>query len=236
MAHKKISTTDFIPMGVLLGCEPEVEIVDPAEEARRIVEAARQEAEGIVAAAREQAAVIEKEAEERGYAAGLARGEEAGRQPYLDKVAALEKLLAEIARQRAAVHRRCLEDLRHVVLAVLDRVVHHEVSVNPRVITACLRTALDYVAQGARVEVRLHPEDFQRVREAALADEGLLAGKEQVDLVEDPNLAPGDCQLVTDFGDIDASIGEFWQRLRPVVEQAFLAALAEAVEDDQETD
>ena len=227
MAMKKMWSTEFIPMGVLLGCEPEVEVVSPEEEARRIVEAARQEAERIVAEAREQAAAIEKEAEKRGYAAGLAQGKEDGRKPFLAKAAALDKLLTAVGRHRFAVHQQYLEDLRHVVLTVLDRVVHHEVSVNPQVITACLRRALTYVAEGGRVEVRLHPEDFQRLREAALTDPGLLADTERVDLVEDPSLEVGDCLLKTDFGEVDGSVPGFWQRLRPVVEQAFLAALAE---------
>ncbi len=227
MTGKKILSTEFIPMGVLLGCEPEVEVVSPDEEARRIVAQARQEAEGIVAAAREQAAAIEKEAEERGYAAGFARGEEEGREPFLAKAAALARVLEAVGRHRAEVHQQWLADLRHVVLAVLDRVVAHEVSVNPRVITACLRRTLAYVAEGSRVEVRLHPEDFQRLRQAALADPGLLADIERIDLVEDPSLEVGDCLLETGFGEVDGSVPGFWQRLRPVVEQAFLAGLAE---------
>ncbi len=225
-ARKKISNQEFVPISVLLGGEA-VEIVDPAEEVREILEQARRQAATIIEQAGEQAGAIEKEAAEKGYREGLDRGEQQGRQLYLEKIAELEKIMAGLAGQRAAVQRQYESDLRHLVTAVVRRLVHHEISVNPRIIAACLRHAMQFVAHSARVRVRLHPDDFQRLREASLEDDDLLAGKEQVDLFEDPALTPGGCVITTDFGEIDATVEQFQERLLAVVDQGFLAALAE---------
>jgi flagellar assembly protein FliH len=110
---------------------------------------------------------------------------------------------------------------------MVDRLVNHEVSVNPRVIQACFREAMEFVVENSVVQVHLHSEDFHRIKEASLENPTMIAGKSRVELVDDPNISQGGCLLKTDFGEIDATLESCREKLYEAFDRAFLAALAE---------
>ncbi|HSR37135.1 MAG TPA: FliH/SctL family protein, partial [Desulfurivibrionaceae bacterium] len=107
-----------------------------------------------------------------------------------------------------------------------DRLVHHEISVNPLVIQACLQQAMTFVVENSLVKVHLHSDDLHRIKEISLENPALFEGKNRVQLVEDPAIGQGGCLLKTSFGEIDATIEGGKAKLYEAVEQAFLAALA----------
>lgn len=109
---------------------------------------------------------------------------------------------------------------------MVDRLVYHEVSVNPLVIQACLKKAMEFVVENSTVQIHLHGDDFGRLKKASLENSRLIEGKNRIQLVEDPNIAVGGCFLKTDFGEIDATLENCKARLYGAVEQAFLAAMA----------
>ncbi|MEW6427004.1 MAG: FliH/SctL family protein [Thermodesulfobacteriota bacterium] len=217
----------FVPMSLLLVQRDSHKGIDPDRQAREMLAAAKKEAERTLAEAEARAAAIETEARTRGYQEGLQKGEAEGRERYLQRLRDLEPLVESLIRQRGEIGQRYAADLLQVIEAMVDQLVHHEVSANPRVIRACLEAALAFVSEQAMVRVRLHPDDFQRLKDAALADPDLFGGREQLDLVEDPGVSAGGCQLSSDFGDIDASIDAFRERLSAALRQSFLAALAD---------
>ena len=137
-----------------------------------------------------------------------------------------EELLGRIQAQRADLHRQYEEDVITLVKAMIEQLVNHEVTVNPRVIQACLRQAMGFVVEQSEVRVRLHPEDFQRIKAAGLDDPALLEGRSQVHLVEDPTVSMGGCFLESSFGEIDATLECRREQLFAVLDEAFRAAQA----------
>ena len=109
----------------------------------------------------------------------------------------------------------------------MDRLVNHEVSVNHLVIEKCLHKALHYVVAKSSVIVHLHPDDFQRIKDASLDDPNFLQGADNIELMEDLTISQGGCLLETDFGTIDARLENCKEQLNQAIEQSFLAALAE---------
>ena len=228
-SKKTAANSEFVPFSLLMrGGEGGTMTIDPYQQGRE--EAARliREAEEVLRQARQDAADIEKQAYGKGFAEGSSKGETEGRRQYEEEVAKLDKLMTALERQRAEIQGQYEKDLLPLVIAMVDKLVQHEISVNSRVIASCLRNTMQYVADSATVKVHLHPDDFNRIKEASLSNPDFLGTRKQLDLVEDDTVAVGGCLVNSDFGEIDASLEKFKNRLYQAIEKAFLAALAES--------
>ena len=222
-----LSLTDFWKRGELpqgkAGGEAATPKPAPVRDEREL---ARQQAEEIVRQAQAEAGRIEQEARDRGFAEGEAAGRAAGRAEYEARVRELGSFLETLQQQRAEVYGRYQREILAIIDTMVDRLVHHEVSVNPLVIQACLKEAMAFVVENSLVKIHLHSEDLHRVKEISLENPTLFEGKNRVQLVEDPAISQGGCLLKTSFGEIDATLEGCRAKLSEAVEQAFLAALA----------
>ncbi len=169
---------------------------------------------------------IEQEAYDKGLAQGLEEGRKAGKDEFGRKTADALQLIGALELERGRVNLRYQEDLLALLKTMVERLVGHEVSVNPLVIKNCLQSAMAFVVEDSVVKVHLHPEDFQRLRELSLEDPSLLQGAKRVELLEDPVVSQGGCLLETDFGEIDATLENCREKLFDLVNRAFMAALA----------
>ena len=189
-------------------------------------EIAMEEAAEILRQAGDQAETLRQEAYAEGFAKGEAEGKAAGLAQYEQQREELAALLRALEGEREAVLRQHEESMLALVTAMVDRLVYHEISVNPLVIQACLKKAMEFVVENSTVQIHLHGDDFTRLKKASLEDSRLIEGKNRIQLVEDPNIAVGGCFLKTDFGEIDATLENSKTRLYAAVEQAFIAAMA----------
>ena len=166
---------------------------------RKEAEVIKTETEAMMAAAQARVAQIEKDAYDKGFAAG--------EKESLAKFAAnLESLLASIEVDRQRLYAQYEADILTLVKAMVDRVLFHEVTVNPKVIEVCLKTALSYVVDHSTVTVRLHGQDLERLKQAAMERPEILANFTKIELTEDPTISLGGCFLETGFGEIDATL------------------------------
>jgi len=230
MTPKKIiANSEFIPFSLLMrGGEGGTQTIDLHQQGR--AEAARliREAEEVLRQARQQAEDIEKQAYDKGFAEGRNEGETEGRRKYEEEAGKLDRLMGALERQRAEIQGQYEKDLLPLIVAMVDKLVQHEISVNSRVIASCLKNTMQYLAESATVRVHLHPDDFNRIKEASLNNPDFLGSRKQLDLVEDDSVTVGGCLVRSDFGEVDASLEKFKSRLYQAVEEAFLAALAES--------
>jgi len=224
----KSAGREFVPFSLLLqGGEGKPQTIDPLLQCRKQAEEKLRQAEKALADALLQADEIKRAAHEKGHAEGYGKGEEVALVKYDEAIEQLGRTMEAVERQRAVVQQGYEKDLLPIIIAVADRLVHHEISVNRQVIVSCLKMAMQFVSDSAVIRVHLHPEDFARVREASFRNPDLLSGRKQLDLVEDETVSQGGCLLRSDFGEVDASFDKFRSRLFAAVEEAFLAALAE---------
>ena len=188
-------------------------------------EIAMEEAAEILRQAGEQAGNLREEAYNEGFAKGEAEGKAAGLAQYEQQLQELDALLTALDGEREALLRQHEESMLALITTMVDRLVYHEVSVNPLVIQACLKKAMEFVVENSTVAIHLHGDDFGRLKKASLENSRLIEGKNRIQLVEDPNIEVGGCFLKTDFGEIDATLENSKARLYAAVEQAFLAAM-----------
>lgn len=221
---KKDKGASFVSFESMIGKK---ETNDPLDILRKEQESISRETEAMIAAANAEKKRIEEEAFQKGFDRGLEEGRATAQQEFDEKIAGAVNLIQSLEQEKDTVHKQYEEDLLALVKTMVERLVGHEVSVNPLVIRNTLRKAMEYVVEGSTVTIHLHADDLQRIKEMSLEDPSLLAGTKRIELVEDPLVSSGGCLLNTAFGEIDATLENCREKLFAAVERAFLAALAE---------
>jgi flagellar assembly protein FliH len=128
---------------------------------------------------------------------------------------ALEQFLDE----RKNYFSRVESDVVHLALAIAAKILHREAQVDPMLVAALVRVAVDKLHDGSSVSVRISPARAGKWREY-LANP--LNGS-TVSVVEDAHLGPDDCILETDLGSANFSIDAQLKE----VEQGFFDLLAQ---------
>lgn len=158
------------------------------------------------AAAEESVRRALKDAETRGYEAGMARAR-------AETSAHLAALAERVQRLDAALHllSRPLEqldadiegELAQLALSIGKQLARRELRIEPAQVIAILRESLALLPAAAReVRIHLHPEDAATVREHLTAP-----GAERAwTIVEDPTLSRGGCVIHSQSSHIDARL------------------------------
>ncbi len=140
-----------------------------------------------------------EEAYARGYKEGLASGQEiikAQTQRLIQVIAKLNKPLADLDEVVE-------KELLAFILTVCRFVIRREVSINPGQIVAVVKEALGVLPVSCRnIRVVLHPEDAALIRKL-MPQEG---EEKPWKLVEEPTMGKGDCRVVSDTSQIDATL------------------------------
>lgn len=158
------------------------------------------------AAAEESVRLALKQAETRGYEAGMARAraETSTRLAALEeRVQRLDAVLRLLARPLEQLDADIESELAQLALAVGKQLARRELRIEPAQVIAILRESLALLPAAAReVRVHLHPEDAATVREHLTAPSSDQAWT----LVEDPTLSRGGCLVHSQSSRIDARL------------------------------
>lgn len=159
-----------------------------------------------VASAEESLRRTLKDAEARGYEAGMARAraETGTRLAALEERAKrLDAVLGLLARPLAQLDADVESELAQLALAIGKQLARRELRLEPGQVIAILRESLALLPAGAReVRISLHPEDAATVREHLTAP----AAERAWTIVEDPTLSRGGCVIHSQASRIDARL------------------------------
>jgi flagellar assembly protein FliH len=147
-------------------------------------------------------AAVEREA----FAKGFAQGEQAGLDSASQRGEAmlyrLTQTLEELTQVRANMILQTERQMVQLAMAIARRVVQREVSLDPDLLIAMARVALERLGETAQVKVRLHPDDYEAAGAARVAQ---LAGS-NVMILADPHLSRGGCRVESDMGILEAGV------------------------------
>ena len=114
---------------------------------------------------------------------------------------------------------RVESDVVQLALAISAKILHREAQVDPMLVAALVRVAIDKLHDGSSVSVRVSPAEAGKWR-AFLANP--LNGS-TIEIVEDAHLGAADCILETELGSANFSI----EAQMKEVEQGFFDLLAQ---------
>jgi flagellar biosynthesis/type III secretory pathway protein FliH len=121
--------------------------------------------------------------------------------------------------ERKEYFSRVESDVVQLALAISTKILHREAQVDPMLVAALVRVAIDKLHDGSSVSVRVSPTEAGKWR-AFLADP--LNGS-TIEIVEDAHLGAADCILETELGSANFSI----EAQMKEVEQGFFDLLAQ---------
>jgi flagellar assembly protein FliH len=128
---------------------------------------------------------------------------------------ALELFLVE----RKDYFSRVESEVVHLALAISAKILYREAQVDPLLVAALVRVAVDKLHDGSTVSVRVSPAQAEKWTEYMANP---LNGS-SIAIIEDSNLGPEDCILETDLGSANFSIDAQLKE----VEQGFFDLLAQ---------
>jgi flagellar assembly protein FliH len=134
------------------------------------------------------------------------------------EAAKIKQALEQFQEERKTYFSRVEADVVHLALAISAKILHREAQVDPLLVAALVRVAVDKLHDGSSVSVRVSPEVSAKWNEF-LANP--LNGS-TIAIVEDAHLGPQDCILETDLGSANFSIDAQLKE----VEQGFFDLLA----------
>jgi flagellar biosynthesis/type III secretory pathway protein FliH len=133
-----------------------------------------------------------------------------------------EKIRAALERfqtERKEYFSRVESDVVQLALAIAAKILHRESQVDPMLVAALVRVAIDKLHDGSSVSVRVSPAEAAKWR-AFLANP--LNGS-TIEIIEDAHLGAADCILETELGSANFSIDAQMKE----VEQGFFDLLAQ---------
>jgi flagellar assembly protein FliH len=160
---------------------------------------------------------------QRARAEAVAEAEKRLKQDYEDRLekeaATIRKTLELFEAEKKTYFSRVESDVVHLALAIATKILHREAQVDPMLVAALVRIAVDKLHDGSSVSLRVSPVKADKWRER-LANP--LNGS-TIAIIEDGTLKIDDCILETDLGSANFSIDAQLKE----VEQGFFDLLAQ---------
>jgi flagellar assembly protein FliH len=146
---------------------------------------------------------LQAEAHKEAFEQGLAEGREAGRVEVRAQVEKLEGMFYDLARPFEDLDAEVERELLTLAMTLARQIVRRELKTDPTQIIGIVREAISALPVAARdVRVHLHPEDAAVVRQNLAPTESERAWQ----LIEDPVMARGGCQITTATSRVDARL------------------------------
>lgn len=145
-------------------------------------------------------AALEQQARDEGYAAGQAEGMAAAQVQLRQRMAQLDALYEAAARPLQILDEQTGQELARLATIVAGRVIVHELKLAPGLIANAVRQAASALPAATReLRVHVHPDDLALLQELGTAES-------HWQLLADPTLARGDCQLESARSRLDGRV------------------------------
>jgi flagellar assembly protein FliH len=184
---------------------------------RDAVKLAKTKAEEIVREARNRKEAIEMHA----YSEGLEKGQVEGQRMALKRLeplaATFKKAIDELEQVRDRLTEKHLEQMLQIAMSSAEKVIHREIHLSPDLILNTVRAASEHLMELDEIMVRIHPSDYEYIREIEEILGGKLTGNKAINFVEDTSIERGGVFIETEFGDIDATIKSQIDHIRETI-------------------
>jgi len=151
---------------------------------------------------------------EVGYEEGFKQGKEEGQQAAAEEISKLKQLLLStldfLQRPLEESQQEVEQELLELSLGIARQILRREIKADPRHIIGIVREAVKQLpSTHQEISVHLHPDDALILRET------LHEHKTQHhwDIIDDPGVLQGDCQIQSESSFIDASIDALISRM-----------------------
>jgi len=153
---------------------------------------------------------------QQAQAEGMREGKRQAEEQFARVSEALGQALLATGSLRGRLIHEAEEDLLKLSVLIARTIMQRELSCDPWILAQVVQNAVESVAEGGEMIVRLNPDDYQMV--ARRPEFAVAPGeKRKVVLKEDPNIPGAGCLVETGRGTLDAGLDaqldEIYRRL-----------------------
>jgi flagellar biosynthesis/type III secretory pathway protein FliH len=183
---------------------------DISQRANHYLDTVRHEAARILERANQQVQRLEDEAKSRGLQKARQETEQVVEQKLRQRMAtlqpAMEQAICALEQSRQDWLQHWERQTVHLAASIAQRIIRRELRQTPEITLDLIREALELAVGGGRIRLHLNPHDYRSLNDQV----GELASRIQnlapADIIADPEVTPGGCRVVTEFGSIDQQI------------------------------
>jgi flagellar assembly protein FliH len=193
------------------------------DEAALIISAAEQEAKELLAAERVRVeAILQEEietAKAQGYEEGRMLAEQQVRAEWEARFDQVEQLHYAALEER----RRYLAESEPLIVelacSVARKIIRQELSVSSEWVVQVVRAALEEIHDAGKIEVRVHPQDYEIVQARREGLRKEVPGQSELLILPDRGVEPGGCVVHTAFGNVDARLDTQLEEVKKALQE-----------------
>lgn len=168
----------------------------------------------ISAAVEEKIRNAKNEAYNTGYSEGIQEGRIREKQELSHTLASVEKLIKALETLKTELLERCEADILSLSMAVAEKVIHKEISINRDVIVAVLKDTIRQIKDKEGLRIRLNPDDYNYITEIKPDFLNNYNDMNNVRFEVDGQIQRGGAVVETNFGEMDAQLNHQLQRIK----------------------
>jgi flagellar biosynthesis/type III secretory pathway protein FliH len=176
---------------------------DFAQEARRVVEAARLKAQH-----------LERQGFEEGFQMGFKAGQEMGEKGLEPWVKRFQAMITGLGLEMKVLSARREQDLVELALIIAAKVTERELALRPEAIREMVARGFQLLSQSEGIKLRVNPQDYEILRQAPPDSWG-----SGVEMAPDSGISPGGFWLGAADGEIDGTRESRWTQVTRAVEE-----------------
>ncbi len=147
---------------------------------------------------------------EYAYNEGFMKGEKAGKESERERLRSVfdtfGTAITELGKLRETLNLDAERGAVELALAIAEKIIFHEVSVNKEILLGILKGALEKVIDPEKIKIRINKLDLQYINESGYQISGLTDDPKGAIMEGDDTISRGGCVIETGFGSIDARI------------------------------
>ncbi|MGI9262617.1 MAG: FliH/SctL family protein [Woeseiaceae bacterium] len=144
---------------------------------------------------------LQKQAWDEAFQEGRKEGLKAGQDEIDKRAERFDELMVALSKPFDRLDGTVEKQLVELSMTIVKQLFRRELTSDPGHVIGVVREAMQLLPVASRaIEVHLHPEDAQLVRESLSP----TAGERAWTIVEDPLISRGGCQVTTDNSQVDA--------------------------------
>ncbi len=165
-------------------------------------------------------AAMERDAYEKGFAAGEKAGFEFGRQKAEALFSVLSQIVGELEGFRERLLSETEKDVCRLAVAIARKIIEVELSIREDIVLNAVKSAIEHTGKASTVVVRLNSTDMEVIKRYVPEIEQYSVEARRIVLREDPSVGRGGCIVETENTTIehtiDTALREIEERLKDV--------------------
>jgi len=175
------------------------------------------QAEAILKKASAEREAIEMEAYRKGIEQGQAQAQMMAVKRIDPLIQTLSRTIEELKKTRQLILEKHQDQIIEMLLIMTEKIIHRQIQVSPDILLDTLRHACSHLTETDEIRLRVHPSDFEYIREMERIISTQLTGKGNIHFVEDTSIERGGIVIDTEFGEIDATIRSQIEHMKEVL-------------------